>query len=47
MAKWVEKRWDETYQVKTDDLGKPVIIITKLVGTRQARLIRTMETKQA
>ncbi len=44
MAKWVEKRWDETYRYDPD---KDVYIITKYYGTRKARLIRTTATKQA
>jgi len=47
MRRWVEKRWDETYQLKEDENGQSVLVITKLYGTRKAVLIRTSRTEQA
>jgi hypothetical protein len=44
MAKWVEKRWDETYRY---DPVRNVVIIQKAYGSRKARLIRQTWTEQA
>lgn len=50
MAKWVEKRWDETYHIELREFGqevREVLIITKQYGSRKAKLIRQTRTEQA